>query len=78
MTIKKHLYSLNTIFSFWYIVSNNQQDDTDVQDKIVEKIHKEEGLDEEDNNYNVNDSLSDSNEQDAQKDNTGHNLTGNK
>jgi len=41
------------------------------QDKIVEKIHKEEGLDEEDNNYNVNDSLSDSNEQDAQKDNTG-------
>lgn len=71
MTIKKHLYSLNTIFSFWYIVSNNQQDDTDVQDKIVEKIHKEEGLDEEDNNYNVNDSLSDSNEQDAQKDNTG-------
>ena len=71
MTIKKHLYSLNTIFSFWYIVSNNQQDDTDVQDKIVEKIHKEEGLDEEDNNYNVNDSLSDSNEQDAEKDNTG-------
>ena len=51
-------------------MSNNQQDDTDVQDKIVEKIHKEEGLDEEDNNYNVNDSLSDSNEQDAQKDNT--------
>ena len=52
-------------------MSNNQQDDTDVQDKIVEKIHKEEGLDEEDNNYNVNDSLSDSNEQDAQKDTTG-------
>lgn len=51
-------------------MSNNQQDDTDIQDKIVEKIHKEEGLDEEDNNYNVNDSLSDSNEQDAQKDNT--------
>jgi hypothetical protein len=52
-------------------MSNNEQDDTDVQDKIVEKIHKEEGLDEEDNNYNVNDSLSDSNEQDAEKDNTG-------
>ena len=51
-------------------MSNNQQDDTDIQDKIVEKIHEEEGLDEEDNNYNVNDSLSDSNEQDAQKDNT--------
>jgi hypothetical protein len=51
-------------------MSNNQQDDTDVQDKIVEKIHKEEGLDEEDNNYNVNDSLSDSNEQDVEKDNT--------
>ena len=50
---------------------NGREDDTDVQDKIVEKIHKEEGLDEEDNNYNVNDSLSDSNEQDAQKDNTG-------
>ena len=40
------------------------------QDKIVEKIHKEEGLDEEDNNYNVSDSLSDSNQQDAEKDNT--------
>jgi len=52
-------------------MSNNEQDDMDVQDKIVEKMHKEEGLDEGDNNYNVNDSLSDSNEQDAEKDNTG-------
>jgi len=40
------------------------------QDKIVEKIHKEEGLDENDNNYNVNEALSDSNQQDAKKDNT--------
>jgi hypothetical protein len=39
------------------------------QDKIVEKIHKEEGLDEEDNSYNVSDSLSDSNQQDAERDN---------
>ena len=39
------------------------------QDKIVEKIHKEEGLDENDNNYNVSDALSDSNQQDAEKDN---------
>ncbi len=40
------------------------------QDKKIEKIHREEGLDEEDNNYNVSDSQSDSNQQDAEKDNT--------
>lgn len=42
-------------------MSNSKEGDTYAQDKIVEKIHKEERLDEEDNNYNVNDSLSDSN-----------------
>lgn len=41
-----------------------------LQDKIVEKIHKEEGLDENDNNYNVSEALSDSNQEDAEKDNT--------
>ena len=40
------------------------------QDKTIEKIHKEEDLDEEENNYNVSDSQSDSNQQDAEKDNT--------
>ena len=40
------------------------------QSRIVEKIHKEEGLDENDNNYNVSEALSDSNQQDAEKDNT--------
>ena len=40
------------------------------EDKKIEKIHREEGLDEEDNNYNVSDSKSDSNQQDAEKDNT--------
>jgi len=51
------------------IMSEKEEEIYD-QDKIVEKIHKEEGLDEEDNNYNVSDSLSDSNQQDAEKDNT--------
>lgn len=30
------------------------------QDKAVEKIHKEEGLDDNENNYNINKTLSDS------------------
>ena len=51
------------------IEEENIRDDEDAQDKIVEKIHKEEGLDEEHNNYNVSDSQSDSNEQDAERDN---------
>jgi hypothetical protein len=46
------------------------EEDIYSQDKKVEKIHREEGLDEEDNNYNVSDSQSDSNQQDAEKDNT--------
>lgn len=51
------------------IEEENIRDDEDMQDKIVEKIHNEEGLDDEDNNYNVSDSQSDSNEQDAERDN---------
>ncbi|MDN5847691.1 MAG: hypothetical protein L0H53_15610 [Candidatus Nitrosocosmicus sp.] len=39
------------------------------QDKKVEKIHKEEGLDE-DIKYDVSDAQSDSNQQDAEKDTT--------
>ena len=46
------------------------EEDSYSQDKTIEKIHREEGLDEEDNNYNVSDSQSDSNQQDAEKDNT--------
>jgi hypothetical protein len=46
------------------------EEDIYSQDKKIEKIHREEGLDEEDNNYNVSDSQSDSNQQDAEKDNT--------
>jgi len=38
--------------------------------KSFKKIHKEEELDENNNNYNVSDALSDSNQQDAEKDNT--------
>lgn len=53
------------------IEDENGREDEDVQDKIVEKIHKEEGLDEVDNNYNVSEAQSDSNQQDAEKDNTG-------
>lgn len=53
------------------INEENTRDEEDLQDKIVEKIHNEEGLDEEDNNYNVTDAQSDSNQQDAEKDNTG-------
>jgi hypothetical protein len=52
------------------VEDENIREDEDAQDKIVEKIHKEEGLDEKDNNYNVSDSQSDSNEQDAERDNT--------
>ena len=52
------------------IEEENIREDEDVQDKIVEKIHKEEGLDEADNNYNVSESQSDSNERDAEMDNT--------
>ncbi len=59
---------------FKYFVPNlrmiSEEKEVYAQDKIVEKIHKEEGLDENDNNYNVNDALSDSNQQDAEKDNT--------
>jgi hypothetical protein len=51
------------------IKEENASENEDVQDKIVERIHKEEGLDEEDNNYNVSESQSDSNEQDAERDN---------
>lgn len=47
-----------------------KEEDVFVQDKMVEKIHKEEALDEEDNNYNMSQSQSDSNQQDAEKDNT--------
>ena len=47
------------------------REDVDVQDKMVEKIHKEEGLDEKDNYYNMDNTQSDSNELDAEKDNTG-------
>ena len=46
------------------------EEDIYSQYKKIEKIHREEGLDEEDNNYNVSDSQSDSNQQDAEKDNT--------
>lgn len=53
------------------IEHENEREDKDVQDKIVEKIHEEEGLDDEDNNYNASDTQSDSNQQDAEKDNTG-------
>lgn len=53
------------------MMSEEKEEEKDVyaQDKIVEKIHKEEGLDEKGNNYNVSDALSDSNQQDAEKDN---------
>ena len=47
-----------------------EEEDIYSEDKKIEKIHREEGLDEEDNNYNVSDSQSDSNQQDAEKDNT--------
>jgi hypothetical protein len=46
------------------------EEDFNSQDKKIEKIHREEGLDEEDNSYNVSDSQSDGNQQDAEKDNT--------
>lgn len=54
-------------------MSNDKEVEEDIfeQDKKVEKIHKEEGLDEKDSNYNVSDAQSDSNQQDAEKDNTG-------
>ena len=59
---------------FKYFVPNlrmiSEEKEVYAQDKTVEKIHKEEGLDENDNNYNVSDTLSDSNQQDAEKDNT--------
>lgn len=61
--------SLKYFVPYLRIMSEKEEEIYD-QDKIVEKIHKEEGLDEEDNNYNVSDSLSDSNQQDAEKDNT--------
>ena len=60
---------LKYFVSYLRIMSEKEEEIYD-QDKIVEKIHKEEVLDEEDNNYNVSDSLSDSNQQDAEKDNT--------
>lgn len=60
---------LKYLVPYLRIMSEKEEEIYD-QDKIVEKIHKEEGLDEEDNNYNVSDSLSDSNQQDAEKDNT--------
>ncbi|HKR74223.1 MAG TPA: hypothetical protein VJR94_08940 [Candidatus Nitrosocosmicus sp.] len=53
------------------IEGENVREEEDVQDKTVEKIHKEEGLDEEDNNYNVSEAQGDSNQQDAEKDSTG-------
>jgi len=52
-------------------IEGENASEENVQDKIVEKIHKEEGLDEEDNNNNVSDTQSDSNQHDAEKDNTG-------
>ena len=60
---------LKYLVPYLRIMSEKEEEIYD-QDKIVEKIHKEEGLDEEDNNYNVSDALSDSNQQDAEKDNT--------
>jgi hypothetical protein len=53
-----------------YLRMMSEDQEVYAQDKIVEKIHKEEGLDENDNNYNVSEALSDSNQQDAEKDNT--------
>jgi hypothetical protein len=53
-----------------YLRMMSEEKEVYAQDKIVEKIHKEEGLDENDNNYNVSEALSDSNQQDAEKDNT--------
>ena len=54
-------------------MSNEKEVEEDIfeQDKKIEKIHKEESIDEKDGNYNVSDALSDSNQQDAEKDNTG-------
>ncbi|MGD9533842.1 MAG: hypothetical protein AB7V56_08750 [Candidatus Nitrosocosmicus sp.] len=50
-------------------IDENVRIEEDVQDKIVEKIHKEEELDDDENSYNVCDSQSDINEQDAERDN---------
>lgn len=50
-----------------YLRMMSEEKEVYTQDKIVEKIHKEEGLDEKDNNYNVSEALSDSNQQDAEK-----------
>jgi len=44
-----------------YLRMMSEKKEVYAQDKIVEKIHKEEGLDEKDNNYNVGEALSDSN-----------------
>ncbi|HEY6537053.1 MAG TPA: hypothetical protein VIY08_14860 [Candidatus Nitrosocosmicus sp.] len=41
--------------------------DTQNQDKAIEKIHREEGLDDNENDYNVNKTLSDSNLRDAEE-----------
>ena len=54
-------------------MSNEKEVEEDIfeQDKKIEKIHKEEGIDEKEGNYNVSNAQSDSNQQDAEKDNTG-------
>ena len=53
-----------------YLRMMSEKKEVYAQDKIVEKIHKEEGLDEKDHNYNVGEALIHSNQQDAEKDNT--------
>ncbi len=37
------------------------------QDESVEKIHREEGLDDNENDYNLSETLSDSNQRDAEE-----------
>jgi hypothetical protein len=48
----------------------SEEEDIFKQDKAVEKIHREEGLDEKDNSYNMSETLSDSNQRDAEEDNS--------
>ncbi len=48
----------------------SKEEDTFKQDKALEKIHREEGLDEKDNSYNMSETLNDSNQRDVEEDNS--------
>lgn len=56
-----------TLFSILILMS----EDVFEEDKSVEKVLKEETLNEEDSSYDVSQTQSDSNQADAEKDNTG-------